>query len=95
MPKRVDANQRAMVAALRKVGASVQSLAAVGQGCPDLLVAYRGQWFVVEVKDGGKSPSRRRLTEAEADWHAEFSQRAIVHIWATIDEALRDIGAML
>ena len=35
---RTDANQAEIVAALRGVGASVQPLHAVGQGCPDLLV---------------------------------------------------------
>lgn len=38
---RTDANQTAIVEALRKCGASVQSLAAVGKGVPDLLVGLR------------------------------------------------------
>ncbi len=48
MPKRVDDNQREIVKALRAVGACVQSLAEIGQGCPDLLVFYKPQpyWLV-------------------------------------------------
>ena len=38
---RIDDNQIAIVKALRKAGCSVLSLAAVGNGCPDLLV-FRG-----------------------------------------------------
>ena len=38
---KVDANHTEIVKALRKVGCSVLSLAAIGNGCPDLLVSYR------------------------------------------------------
>lgn len=67
---RLDDNQGQVVTWLRKFGAWVQSLAAVGDGCPDLLVIYRGRVYLLEVKDGAKRPSARRLTEAELAWHA-------------------------
>ena len=67
---KVDANQQEIVETLRSRGASVQSLARVGDGCPDLLVGWRGKNTVLEVKDGAKSPSRRRLTPDERRWHA-------------------------
>ena len=47
---KVDANQTEIVRALRGLGASVQSLSSVGNGCPDLLVGYRGRNFLIEVK---------------------------------------------
>ena len=47
---RVDANQREIVAALRKVGASVQHLHTVGGGCPDILVGLRGRNILMEIK---------------------------------------------
>jgi hypothetical protein len=59
---KVDANQREVVAALRGAGASVQLLHAVGEGCPDLLVGYKGLTMLLEVKDGSKAAER-----AEAD----------------------------
>ena len=49
---KVDANQAEIVQALRQIGAVVQSLAAVGNGCPDLLVGYRNRLFLLELKDG-------------------------------------------
>ena len=52
MPARVDANQPVIVAALRAIGATVQHLHAVGQGCPDILVGYDGVNFLMEIKDG-------------------------------------------
>lgn len=68
----MDANHEAVVSALRSCGATVHSLAAVGDGCPDLLVGWRGMTILVEVKDGSKPPSRRRLTQAQVDWHAAW-----------------------
>ena len=69
---KVDANQTQVVEALRAAGATVQSLAAVGQGVPDLLVGFRGQTVLLEVKDGRKPPSERRLTEQQLDWHGAW-----------------------
>lgn len=68
----IDSNQPEIVKALRQIGASVQHLHAVGQGCPDLLVGYRGVNVLLEVKDGAKFPSQRELNAAERDWHATW-----------------------
>lgn len=66
---RLDGNHRAVVEALRAAGITVQSLAAVGSGCPDLLCGWRGYNVLIEVKDGSLSPSKRRFTDDEALWH--------------------------
>jgi Holliday junction resolvase len=65
---RVDSNQEEIVKALRAVGATVQSLAGVGHGVPDLLVGYEGKTILMEVKDGKKSPSQRELTPDQVKW---------------------------
>ena len=89
---KIDANQLAIVAALRARGWSVQSLAAVGRGCPDLLVGADGQNAVLEVKDGSKPPSARRLTPAQGEWHQNWNgQRAVV---STINEAIAAVEAV-
>lgn len=49
---RIDDNQPQIVTALRAAGADVQSLAAVGKGVPDLLVAYGNANHLLEVKVG-------------------------------------------
>jgi len=68
---RIDANQNQIVDAMRKVGAVVRIISQ-GDGIPDLLVGYKGFTILMEVKDGGKVPSARKLTEAEQkffdDW---------------------------
>ena len=70
---RVDRNQEEIVKALRAVGASVQSLAAIGNGCPDLLVGYQKKNILMEVKDGKKPPSQRTLTPDQEKWHDAWS----------------------
>ena len=90
---KTDANHTDVVTALRSVGAGVQSLAMVGDGCPDLLVAFRGAWHVLEVKDGSKPPSHRKLTPAEQMWLLRFDELAPVYVVNSVDEALEVIGA--
>lgn len=88
---KVDATHSAIVAALRSAGASVQSLAAVGKGCPDILVGIGGSTgealFLMEIKTGNKKPN-----PAQYDWHAAWATE--VHVVRTPDEALRVIGAI-
>jgi hypothetical protein len=83
---RIDRNQPEIVGALRAYGASVQPLHSVGDGCPDLLVGYKGRNFLLEIKDGLKSPSRRVLTPDQVAWHECWcGQIAVIH---NITEAL-------
>ncbi len=81
---KVDANQPAIIAALRAVGCSVQPLHTVGQGCPDLLVGKAGRTFVMEIKDGAKPPSERKLTPDQIAWHGAWRG---VPVLVVIDEA--------
>ena len=94
LSRRIDANHNVIVDGLRAVGAEVQSLASVGRGCVDLAVAFRGSWYMGEVKDGSKPPSKQALTPDEKKWHERFSAKAPVHIWRSLDDALRTIGAL-
>jgi len=83
----IDANQTEIVAALRAAGASVEpKLARIGDGVPDLLVSFRGMWYILEVKDGTKSPSRQALTDDEKRWHAK--QQAPVFLVNSVEQAL-------
>lgn len=87
---RVDDNQHEIVAALRAAGCSVTSLAAVGKGCPDIVVGVGGVNYLLEIKDGRKAPSKRRLTQAEEAWH--ISWRGRVSIVNSVEEALTAVG---
>ena len=87
---RVDDNQKCIVQALRKAGASVLSLAAVGAGCPDLLVYSAGGLYMLEVKDGAKAKSRQKLTPHQVRFHADWP----VTVVNSVDGALKAIGVL-
>jgi hypothetical protein len=87
---RIDSNQPAIVKALRAVGASVQSLADMGRGVPDLLVGWHGVNWLMEVKDGAKPPSARRLTPDEQQWHEHW--RGQVVVVESTDDALAELS---
>ena len=86
--KRTDANQSAIVAVLREVGATVVDLSAVGKGCPDLLVGHRGVTYLLEVK------ARKGRTTPDQDVFYAWWRGGPVHIVRTADEALAAIGAI-
>lgn len=88
---KVDTNQEVIVQALRAAGATVQSLAAVGHGVPDLLVGFRNQTVLLEVKDGAKRPSQRRLTEDQIKWHGQWNG-GVLAIVDSAESALRVLG---
>lgn len=90
---KTDRNQDEIVQALRAAGATVQSLAAVGHGVPDLLVGFRGQTLLIEVKDSNQPPSKRRLTEDQIKWHGDWRGGPLATI-TDVEGALRAIGVL-
>lgn len=87
---KVDANQADIVNALRMAGCTVQLLHAVGKGCPDLLAGKGGVNFLLEVKDGSKPPSKRKLTDDQVEFRAHW--RGQVVTVTNVDEALAAVG---
>jgi hypothetical protein len=58
-----------------------------GDGIPDLLVGYKGFTILMEVKDGGKVPSARKLTDAEQKFFNEWEGGLCVVV-NSVEEAL-------
>ena len=83
---RIDANQNQIVDALRKVGAVVRIISQ-GDGIPDLLVGYKGYTILMEVKDGDKVPSARKLTEAEQKFFDDW-RGGMLAVVNSVEEAL-------
>lgn len=84
---RVDENQKDIVAALRRFGASVSLLHKVGGGIPDLLVGYHGVNFLLECKLPLKSS---KLNDKQVKWHSEWKGQA--QVVRSPQEALRALG---
>jgi hypothetical protein len=69
---RVDANQEAIVSALRAEGAYVWII-----GLPvDLLVGYKNHTFLVEIKTN----SKKRLTKLQADFFQSWTGGTLARI---------------
>jgi hypothetical protein len=88
---RIDANQPAIVDALRRIGCRVQPLHMVGKGCPDIMVSKGGRVVLMEIKDGAKPPSARKLTADEQAWHdlwADVAKAGALVVVASVGEAL-------
>ena len=82
-----------IVRALRDAGATVRSLAAVGDGCPDLLVGFRGANYLIEVKDPAQDPNKRKLTPKQAVFFNEWrGQRDTIE---TVTQALAVVGIVI
>lgn len=84
--KRIDSNQNSVVKALRDHGAFVR-VVTQGDGIPDLLVAYKGVTALLELKDGDKFPSQRKLTPAEQKFFDEWTGGILVVV-NSVEEAL-------
>jgi hypothetical protein len=76
--RRIDANQHEIVQALRDAGCAV---AIVGQPI-DLFVSKDGKTWAIEIKDGAKPPSQRRLERAQIEFFSKWQGR-----WAIVESA--------
>jgi hypothetical protein len=96
--KKVDANQAEIVDTFRQLGAKVAITSSAGDGFPDLVVQYRYPYklarhgyglttHLVEIKDGNKPPSARKLSPKQIKFHALF----VCHIVETV----RDVYELL
>lgn len=72
---RVDRNQNEVVDEFRRLGFSVLITSQL-KNCCDLIVAKRGISLAVEIKDGEKPPSQRKLSPGEErfknEWQGEW-----------------------
>ena len=81
---KIDVNQPAIVAAFRRLGWSVLIISQLKKCC-DIIVAKGGVTIAVEIKDGDKKPSARKLSEGEKDFRDNWLGR-----WELI-ESINDV----
>jgi hypothetical protein len=77
--RRTDANHKEIVDAIRKIPSlSVFSTHTIGKGFPDIVIGYKGINYLVEIKDGAKTKSQKKLTEDEIRFHQSWFGQIIV-----------------
>lgn len=82
-PKKVDNNQLEIVKVFKSLGATVLNLSAVGKGCPDLLIGYKGISVLVEIKS-----KTGKFTEPQLKFMEQWQGGAVNRI-DSIDGAIR------
>lgn len=87
----VDSTHGIVVEALRALGCTVQSLATVGKGCPDLLVGWRGRTLLVEVKSPPKVRKKgAELDESQVDWLSKWRGAPVI-VARSPEEAVAEV----
>lgn len=90
--RKVDKNQPAIVKRFRDHGCTVCILSSVGNGIPDILISKvinraKGLYpwsALVEIKDGSKPPSARKLTPDEQAFHDKWQGE--IYVISTLEE---------
>lgn len=68
---KVDANQSEIVKTFRKLGWYVLIVSQL-KNCCDIFVSKGGRTIAVEIKDGSKPPSQRKLSDGEQKFKDEW-----------------------
>lgn len=88
---KVDANQPRIVKGLRALGACVIITSQL-KNAFDILVIYQGRTFILEIKDGSRPKSARKLTEGENKCRQCVEKAGgIYHIANNLEEAIKII----
>jgi rhamnose utilization protein RhaD (predicted bifunctional aldolase and dehydrogenase) len=82
--KRVDANQKQIIHTFIALGASVLNLSRVGEGCPDILIGYKNQSVLCEIK----ANELKRYTEPQIKFMQNWRGGAVSRI-DSVDAAIR------
>ncbi len=83
--KKVDANHAEIREIFRQCGYSVFDSSAV-PGFVDLVIGRCGHNYLIEIKDGAKTKSARKLTKKQENLHAKW--RGSIDIIESVDEAI-------
>lgn len=66
MIKKTDRNHKEIIDKCRTIsGLSVFSTHSIGKGFPDIVIGYKSKNYLIEIKDGEKPQSQRKLTKDE------------------------------
>jgi hypothetical protein len=85
-PKRVDGGQQAIVKVLRQLGAEWIDVSADPRAGCDGILLWRKHAYVVEIKNGDLSASRRKLTENELKTQAKCAVAGAPYLILTSPE---------
>jgi len=90
---RTDSNHQDIVKSLRDIGCTVLNTHQL-KNAFDILVGYRGNLFIVEIKDGDKPKSARKLTEGEEKCKRDFERVGVSYnVIESVEEAIKLVSS--
>jgi len=90
---KTDDNQQLIVKQLRQLGCSVAITSMIGKGFPDFVVGYQNKNYLIELKDGAKTKSRKELTVDEVKFFESWKGQ--IDKCETLDQVCKVIGIIL
>jgi hypothetical protein len=87
MVYKVDNNQYEIIKIARKMGFSVAVTSMVKHGFTDAVFGLFGLNFLVEIKNGKLSPSRKKLTFMEENFHERW--KGSIHIIYSPEDVIK------
>lgn len=96
-----DTNHKEIVDALKRLGADVLDLSAMGCGVPDILTWSRGEWHLCDIKNGETAYGRKGLNPRQTRWAGEWRGGPVYLLYSVDDakalvegrfEALKSVG---
>lgn len=89
-----DGNQTEIITRFKKFGCSVLNISSLKKCC-DIIVSKHGRSIFVEIKDGSKVPSARKLTEGEQLFKAQTQGIwRLVESVADADEVIKELSSV-
>lgn len=85
MVYKVDNNSKEILDAAKKLGCTILRLEKIGKGCSDDLLGYKGFNILIEIKDGKKCPSQRKLNPIQVKFHSEWKGQKPYIIYSVDD----------
>ncbi len=85
--RKADDNQVKVAEAFRRLRWSYKHTHTIGKGFPDGIAGYNGVNYLIEIKDGSKVKSQRKLTEDEQKFHDEWKGQVV--IIESVDDVIR------
>ena len=92
MRRRRDDNHNEIGKVFSDLGCSVFDIHTLGGGIGDYIIGLCGLNILVEVKDGSKPPSRRKLTPAEKTLHDTWKGR--IEIVESVEDAVKLVNGI-
>lgn len=76
--RKADDNQKAIAEAFRRLKFSYHHTHQLGKGFPDGIAGRSGLNYLIEIKDGSKVESKRKLTPDEQKFHETWLGQVVI-----------------